>query len=233
MLDVQEVTVRFGGVKPLDGVSVTFVEGVNGLVGPNGAGKTTMLNVLSGFYKLAGGRLLIDGTDLAGFAPHRRARLGIRRTFQQEQVVKELSAWDNILLTAESLGENRADVARVVETVGLASPERRGRDLSMLERRLVEIARTLVGSPRAILLDEPGAGLADVDSERLVPLIREMGRRTGTAVVLIDHDMELVSAVCDKLTVLDFGRVIADGPTREVLQDPAVRRAYLGTEDVA
>jgi branched-chain amino acid transport system ATP-binding protein len=233
VLDVQEVTVRFGGVKPLDGVSVTFVEGVNGLVGPNGAGKTTMLNVLSGFYKLAGGRLLIDGTDLAGFAPHRRARLGIRRTFQQEQVVKELSAWDNILLTAESLGEDRADVARVVEVVGLASPERRGRDLSMLERRLVEIARTLVGSPRAILLDEPGAGLADADSERLVPLIREMGRRTGTAVVLIDHDMELVSAVCDKLTVLDFGRVIADGPTREVLQDPAVRRAYLGTEDVA
>ncbi len=103
----------------------------------------------------------------------------------------------------------------------------------MLERRLVEIARTLVGSPRAILLDEPGAGLADADSERLVPLIREMGRRTGTAVVLIDHDMELVSAVCDKLTVLDFGRVIADGPTRDVLQDPAVRRAYLGTEDVA
>ena len=233
MLDVQEVTVRFGGVKPLDGVSVTFVEGVNGLVGPNGAGKTTMLNVLSGFYKLAGGRLLIDGTDLAGFAPHRRARLGIRRTFQQEQVVKDLSAWDNILLSAESLGADRADVARVVEAVGLASPERRGRDLTMLERRLVEIARTLIGSPRSILLDEPGAGLADADSERLVPLIREMGRRTGTAVVLIDHDMELVSAVCDKLTVLDFGRVIADGPTREVLQDPAVRRAYLGTEDVA
>ena len=233
MLDVQEATVRFGGVKPLDGVSVTFVEGVNGLVGPNGAGKTTMLNVLSGFYKLAGGRLLIDGTDLAGFAPHRRARLGIRRTFQQEQVVKELSAWDNVLLTAESLGEDRADVARVVEAVGLTSPERRGRDLTMLERRLVEIARTLVGTPRAILLDEPGAGLADADSERLVPLIREMGRLTGTAVVLIDHDMELVSAVCDKLTVLDFGRVIADGPTRDVLQDPAVRRAYLGTEDVA
>ena len=233
MLEISDVTVRFGGVKPLDAVSVVFRAGVNGLVGPNGAGKTTMLNVISGFYRTATGRLLVDGVDMGGLAPHRRARFGIRRTFQQEQVVKELSAWDNILLAAESLGAGRAEVERAVDFVGLAAPQRMARDLSMLERRLVEIAKAVVGSPRAVLLDEPGAGLADADSALLVPLIRELGRMPGTAVVLVDHDMELVSAVCEVVAVLDFGRLIAHGPTAEVLQDPVVRKAYLGTEEVA
>jgi len=103
----------------------------------------------------------------------------------------------------------------------------------MLERRLVEIAKAVVGAPKAVLLDEPGAGLADADSAVLVPLIRELGRRPGTAVVLVDHDMELVSAVCEAVAVLDFGRLIAHGPTAQVLQDPVVRKAYLGTEEVA
>ncbi|MFD5264806.1 ABC transporter ATP-binding protein [Streptomyces sp. NPDC058335] len=220
-------------MKPLDDVTATFGPGVNGLVGPNGAGKTSLLNVVSGFYRPASGRIHVDGIDLGSLPPHKRARAGVRRTFQQEQVIRELSAHDNVLLAAESLGLGRGDVAEVLDEVGLSNVSRRATDLNMMERRLVEIAKALLGKPRVILLDEPGAGLAEADTACLVPLVRRMAERNDAAVVLIDHDMELVSSVCSAVTVLDFGRLIAHGPTAEVLASSQVRRAYLGTEEVA
>jgi len=232
MLHVRELTVAFGGVKPLDGVSLELPSGVCGLVGPNGAGKTTLFNVLSGFVKPAGGGVDAEGTNLLGMAPHRRARWGLRRTFQQEQVVHALSAYDNVRVTADELGGDDAAVREALAFVGLEAPERHGGELSMLERRLVEMAKCVVGRPRMVLLDEPGAGLAEAETERLVHLIRQIPERYDAQVILVDHDMELVSAVCQTTAVLDFGRVIALGRTPDVLADDHVRRAYLGTEDV-
>ncbi len=232
MLRVRELTAVFGGVKPLDGVTLELPSGVCGLVGPNGAGKTTLFNVLSGFVRPTGGAVDAEGMNLLSMAPHRRARWGLRRTFQQEQVVHALSAYDNVRVTADELGGDDAGVREALAFVGLDAPDRPGGELSMLERRLVEMAKCVVGGPRMVLLDEPGAGLAEAETERLVHLIRQIPEQYDAQVILVDHDMELVSAVCSTTAVLDFGRVIALGRTSEVLADDHVRRAYLGTEDV-
>jgi branched-chain amino acid transport system ATP-binding protein len=232
MLDVRDLTVTFGGVKPLDGVTFALADGVCGLVGPNGAGKTTFFNCVSGFVRPNGGAISVDGEDLLRLAPHRRARWGLRRTFQQEQVIHALDAYDNVRVAADELGAGDEEVRSALEFVGLERVHRPGRSLSMLERRLVEIAKTVVGTPRVVMLDEPGAGLADAETERLVELIRAIPQRYDAQVVLVDHDMELVSTVCSTTAVLDFGRLIAIGPTADVLSDDVVRRAYLGTEEV-
>jgi len=232
MLEVRDLTVAFGGVRSLDGVSFALPAGVCGLVGPNGAGKTTLFNVLSGFVRPSAGVVEADGERLLALAPHRRARWGLRRTFQQEQVIQALSAYDNVRVAADELGGGPRGAAAALEFVGLERTERPGAALSMLERRLVELARAVVGAPRIVLLDEPGAGLADEDAERLAELIRQIPARFDAQVVLVDHDMGLVSAVCATTAVLDFGRLIALGPTAEVLGDERVKRAYLGTEEV-
>jgi branched-chain amino acid transport system ATP-binding protein len=232
MLLARDVTVSFGGVKPLDGVSFELPSGVCGLVGPNGAGKTTFFNVVSGFVRPSRGTIEVDGISVLGMAPHRRSRWGLRRTFQQEQVVHALSAYNNVRVTADEVGADDAQVRDALAFVGLRSVDRAGKELSMLERRLVELARSIVGQPRMVLLDEPGAGLAEEETERLVRLIRQVPERFDAQVILVDHDMELVSAVCSTTAVLDFGRVIALGPTAEVLADEHVKRAYLGTEEV-
>jgi ABC-type branched-subunit amino acid transport system ATPase component len=232
MLQIHDLTVSFGGVTPLDRVSFELREGVCGLVGPNGAGKTTLFNVLSGFVRPSQGDVEADGINLLAIAPHRRARWGLRRTFQQEQVVQELSAYDNVRVTADEVGAGTGEVDAALAFVGLGAPHRRGAQLSMLERRLLEVAKAVVGRPRIVLLDEPGAGLAEEETERLVALVRQIPGRFDAQVVLVDHDMELVSAVCATTAVLDFGRLIALGPTAEVLRDEHVKRAYLGAEDV-
>ena len=233
MLELRDLTVRFGGVRPLDDVTLDVTPGVTGLVGPNGAGKTTMLNVLSGFVDPVAGAVTFAGERIDRLAPHRRARWGLRRSFQQEQLVLTLSVRDNVQLVVENVGAPADDVERVLDAVGLADRDRPAGLLSMLERRLLEIARAMVGRPRLVLLDEPGAGLAEADAKRLVPLIQALADPPDTVVMLIDHDMDLVQDVCRDLAVLDFGRLIAHGPTAEVLDDPVVKRAYLGTEDVA
>jgi branched-chain amino acid transport system ATP-binding protein len=232
MLRVHDLTVAFGGVKPLDGVSFDLPPGVCGLVGPNGAGKTTFFNVVSGFVRPSRGTVEADDTSLLGMAPQRRARWGLRRTFQQEQVVHALSARDNVRVTADEVGARDDEVREALGFVGLDDVDRRGSQLTMLERRLVELAKSVVGQPRIVLLDEPGAGLAEEETERLVRLIRQIPERFDAQVILVDHDMELVSAVCSTTAVLDFGRLIALGPTAEVLADEHVKRAYLGTEEV-
>ena len=231
-LDVEDLTVVFGGVKPINDVSLVFERDVCGLVGPNGAGKTTFFNVLSGFVVPAAGRLTFDGVDLLAMSAAKRARWGLRRTFQQEQVIHDLTAWDNVRLAAEHSGGGRDAVETAVDFVGLRGLDRPGSELSMLERRLVELAKTVCGQPRLVLLDEPGAGLDATETDQLIGLISRIPADFGALVILVDHDMDLVSTVCGTTAVLDFGQLIAHGPTAEVLASTEVRRAYLGTSDL-
>ncbi len=232
VLEVSDLSIVYGGVKPLNNVSVTFERGFCGLIGPNGAGKTTFFNALSGFATPANGTIVFDGVDLVRMNAAKRARWGLRRTFQQEQVIHSVSARTNILLTAEHTSGGRRAVDRALEFVGLADSDRLGSTLTMLERRLVEIAKTVCGDPRLVLLDEPAAGLDAAETQQLTEIMRRIPEEFGALVVLVDHDMELVSTVCGTTAVLDFGQLIALGATAEVLASPEVRRAYLGTADV-
>ena len=236
MIEVEGLTVRFGGVVPIDDMTLTLSAGTCGLIGPNGAGKTTFFNVLSGFVKPVAGAVHAFGDDLLAMADYRRARWGLRRTFQTEQAIADLSVFDNVLLVRENTEGGRAtqrrDVMDAVAFVGLA-PEanRRVGTLGAAQRRLVEVARAVVGRPRVVLLDEPAAGLPDDETEHLGRLIRRIPDEVDASVVLVDHDMSLVSACCATTAVLDFGKLIASGTTADVLRDEHVIRAYLGTEE--
>ena len=236
VIEVRGLTVRFAGVTPIDDVSVVFPGGTCGLIGPNGAGKTTFFNVLSGFVKPAVGSISAFGENLLGMADYKRARWGLRRTFQTEMAIEQLSVFDNVAMIHEHSGAKRAsrrpDVLAAIDFVGLeAPPKTRVGELGVRERRLVEVARAVVGSPRVVLLDEPAAGLPDEETERLGAMIQRIPEQFGALVVLVDHDMSLVSACCETTAVLDFGKLIASGPTAEILRNEHVMRAYLGTEE--
>jgi ABC-type branched-subunit amino acid transport system ATPase component len=236
MIEVKSLTVRFAGVTPIDDVSLVFPGGTCGLIGPNGAGKTTFFNVLSGFVNPATGSIAAFGENLLRMADYKRARWGLRRTFQTEMAIEQLSVYDNVAMIHEHSGAGRgsrnADVLAAIEFVGLeVSPKEKVGGLGARERRLVEIARAVVGRPRIVLLDEPGAGLPDEETEHLGQVIQKIPDRFGALVILVDHDMSLVSACCETTAVLDFGKLIASGPTGEVLRDEHVMRAYLGTEE--
>jgi branched-chain amino acid transport system ATP-binding protein len=237
MIEVNDLTVRFGGVTPIDDMNLTMDVGVTGLIGPNGAGKTTFFNVLSGFVRPFEGDVTAFGDDLLAMPPFRRVRWGLRRTFQTEQAVADMSVFENVLLVLEHsgapIGGRRQAVSEAVEFVGLGRVINRPvATLGAAERRLVEVARAVVGSPRMVLLDEPAAGLPDEETAALGNLIKQIPDRTGALTILVDHDMELVGATCTHVVVLDFGHVIASGRTADVLDDPIVMAAYLGTEDV-
>jgi ABC-type branched-subunit amino acid transport system ATPase component len=236
VIEISDLTVRFGGVTSLDGMSVKFEPGTCGLIGPNGAGKTTFFNVLSGFVRPAAGSVRAFGDDLLSMAHFRRARWGLRRTFQTEQAIEQLSVYDNVAIVHEhsKLGgtERRREVREAIEFVGL-DPDSKIKvgTLGAGERRLVEVARAVVGRPRVVLLDEPAAGLPDAETEHLGDLIRRIPDHTGALTILVDHDMSLVSSCCSVTAVLDFGKLLASGPTAEVLRDEQVVRAYLGAEE--
>jgi branched-chain amino acid transport system ATP-binding protein len=235
MIEVENLKVQFGGVTPIDGMTVTFPGGTCGLIGPNGAGKTTFFNVLSGFVKPANGSVRAFDEDLLRMTDFRRTRWGLRRTFQTEQAIVELSIYDNVAMVHEHSRGKRAtrttDVHSAIEFVGLdVSPETKVGTLGAHERRLVEVARAVVGEPRVVLLDEPAAGLPDEETEHLAEVIRRIPQQRGALVVLVDHDMSLVSSCCEVTAVLDFGKLIASGPTADVLRDEQVMQAYLGTE---
>ena len=237
MIAVETLTVRFGGVTPIDDMSVTFPGGTCGLIGPNGAGKTTFFNVLSGFVKPATGTIRAFGEDLLRMADYKRARWGLRRTFQTEQAIAQLSVFDNVAMIYEHSGVagagRRTEVQAALEFVGLETPPTAlVGGLGARERRLVEVARAVVGKPRVVLLDEPAAGLDEAETGHLSRVIQAIPDRVGALVVLVDHDMSLVRRCCETTAVLDFGRLIASGPTADVLRDEHVMRAYLGTEDV-
>jgi branched-chain amino acid transport system ATP-binding protein len=237
MIEVSDLTVHFGGVTPLDRMSVTFDKGTCGLIGPNGAGKTTFFNVLSGFVRPASGTIQAFGEDLLSMVHFRRARWGVRRTFQTEQAIEGLSVFDNVAMIHEhsklSRGSRRADTLEALSFVGLdVDPDVKVGTLGAGNRRLVEVARAVVGKPRLVLLDEPAAGLPDRETDQMGDVIRRIPEHTGALTILVDHDMDLVSSCCGVTSVLDFGKLIASGPTSEVLRDERVIRAYLGTEPV-
>jgi ABC-type branched-subunit amino acid transport system ATPase component len=236
MISIQDLTVRFGGVTPIDHMTVDFGTGTNGLIGPNGAGKTTFFNVLSGFVRPAEGKVTAFDDNLLGMAHYRRSRWGLRRTFQTEQAIEDLTIYDNVMMVHEhsakdGRGTRDQDVLGAIDFVGLTgSPYAKVGTLGAADRRLVEIARAVVGSPRVVLLDEPAAGLPDEETERMGTIIQKIPEEIGALVILVDHDMSLVSACCTKTAVLDFGKLIAAGDTGDVLRDDKVKQAYLGAD---
>jgi branched-chain amino acid transport system ATP-binding protein len=235
VIEIENLTVRYGGVTSLDELSLVFDKGTCGLIGPNGAGKTTFFNVLSGFVRPASGTVKAFGTNLLAMPHYRRARWGVRRTFQTEQAIEQLSVYDNVAMVTSPLrgAARRADVLAAIEYVGMdVSPGARVGTLGAGQRRLVEVARAVAGKPRLILLDEPAAGLPEEETEHLAGVIRGIPAYSGALTILVDHDMSLVSAVCETTAVLDFGKLIASGATADVLRDEKVMRAYLGTAEV-
>ncbi|NGO55830.1 ABC transporter ATP-binding protein [Allomesorhizobium camelthorni] len=232
MIELEKLTVKFGGVTALDHVSARFEKPVSGIIGPNGAGKTTTMNVISGFLR-ATGRVCVDGVDLGGLSPHRRTRWGLRRCFQQEQIADDLSVADNLQVLLDALPgtrtEKRADLDSALDVTGLsARADTPASELNTYERRLTDLARCLVGRPRLVVLDEPAGGLGPSETAHLGDLILSIAVLTGAQTLVIDHDVDLISRICEQTLVLDFGRRIACGETAAVLEDPKVRAAYLG-----
>lgn len=236
MIKLDNLTVAFGGLIALDRIEADFTQPVCGIIGPNGAGKTTTMNVMSGFVSARGGACLVDGTDLLGMRPHLRTRWGLRRSFQKEQIADDLSVLDNLRALSDNLGgaaaARRQDIHSAIEFVGIGDIlSKTGAQLNTFERRLTDIARCVIGAPKAIMLDEPAGGLTGEETETLGSLIMGIYDLTGAQVLVIDHDVDLISRICAQTLVLDFGKRIAMGPTRSVLEQPVVKAAYLGLEN--
>ncbi|AKR54879.1 branched-chain amino acid ABC transporterATP-binding protein [Devosia sp. H5989] len=232
MIAIENLVVQFGGVRPIDNLTATISAPVSGLIGPNGAGKTTLLNVLSGFVSPVQGAVKVDGRDLLALRPLDRVKSGLRRSFQTEQVVEDLTVAGNLYAIADHVtgpGERIAAVEAALAFTGLRGvADTLGKALNLFQRRLVELSKCLIGKPRLVLLDEPAAGLTDEESATLRELIMRIPDEFGAQVLLIDHDVELIRSMCTQTLVLDYGKMLALGPTEEVLASPDVRRAYLG-----
>ena len=239
LLEVRNVSVRFGGLQALDEVNVSVNAGhVTGLIGPNGAGKTTLFNVITGLQTPTSGDIVLDDVDLTLAKPHRRARSGIGRTFQRLETFGSLSARDNVLVGAEmrrGWSRERFDprefTNELIERVGLSAVADEIVDtLPTGTARLVEVARALASKPKVLLLDEPSSGLTANETTALGELLREISI-SGVGVLLVEHDMSFVMGTCEKLYVLDFGRIISTGSPAEVQANSQVRSAYLGSSE--
>jgi branched-chain amino acid transport system ATP-binding protein len=238
LLEVEQVSVSFGGVRALQRVDLDVAAGqAAGLIGPNGAGKTTLFNAICGLQAIEGGRIRLAGRDIVGVAAHKRARLGIARTFQRLEVFGSMSVRDNIRVAADVrrrwAGKDGTPPAErteeLLDRVGLrAVAGERVEALPTGLARLVEVGRALASEPTVLLLDEPSSGLDEDETDGLAELLEEL-TGDGLAVLLVEHDVELVMRVCGTVHVLDFGRVIAAGTPAEVQSDPQVQAAYLGT----
>lgn len=229
-LEVRNVSVNFGGVAALADVSLRAEAGhITGLIGPNGAGKTTLFNVITGLQRPNHGSVFMAGEDVTRRRTYRRARLGLARTFQRLELFSSLSATDNVRVGLESAGSASASHAvGLLERVGLgAEASSPVSSLPTGSARLVELARALSTDPSVLLLDEPCSGLDERETETLGHLLTSLAAE-GRAVVLVEHDTELVLRICHTVHVLDFGQIIASGPSDVVRTDPAVQEAYLG-----
>jgi branched-chain amino acid transport system ATP-binding protein len=249
LLQADGVSISFGGVHALNGVSFTLQQGeILGLIGPNGAGKTTLFNCITGVVPGYGGDIQYDGRDLRYLKPHRRARLKIARTFQNLELFDELSALDNLVLPLDAFSRRTVlgDLLRLPATV---FDERRAQekarailhfldlgdhadtpagDLPVGLQRRLEIGRALCLEPRLLLLDEPGAGLDARETAELAQLLASVRARFKVSMLVVDHDMALIMRICNRIYVLDYGQIIAEGPPEQIRDDPHVVRAYLG-----
>jgi branched-chain amino acid transport system permease protein len=240
VLEVTGLSKYFGGLKAVDGVDIAVKRGgVHALIGPNGSGKTTTLNVLSGLYKATSGRIVLDGTDITTMPPHQRTAAGLGRTFQNIRLFRSMTALENVEIGAERPGNTmigKGDDAlteRAMEALTFVGLGSRANELissfSYGHQRLIEIARALAANPTLLLLDEPAAGLNSTEKLELHELLKRIAAQ-GLTILIIDHDMTLVSEAAQHITVLNFGRRIADGESMAVLRHPDVVSAYLGSE---
>ena len=249
MLDVKNLSISFGGLKADDDFSITIEKGqLYGLIGPNGAGKTTIFNLLTGVYKPDGGRILLDGKDITGHKAIQINQAGIARTFQNIRLFKELSVLDNVkvglhnhhkystlsgILRLPSYYKVEKEMdERAMELLKVFDLDKefdyKASNLPYGKQRKLEIARALATDPKLLLLDEPAAGMNPNETAELMKTIRFVRDHFDMTVLLIEHDMKLVSGICERLTVLNFGHMLAEGPTSEVLSNPEVIKAYLG-----
>ncbi len=234
LLEVREATVRFGGNVALDRVDLAVESGaVTGLIGPNGAGKTTLFNVITGLQPMSSGTVHFDDRDISRTKPHRRARLGMARTFQRLESFGSMTVYENVLVAAEMRGAaaGRTPEARVADLLDRLELDdvagERADSLPTGRARLVEIARALATGPRLLQLDEPASGLSDAETGNLATLLVELADN-GLAVLLVEHDVPLVMQVCTTINVLDFGKILASGDASTIQADQSVQDAYLG-----
>ena len=249
MLNIDRLSRSFGGVAALDELDLAVGEGeVVGLIGPNGSGKTTLFNVITGVHAADSGRVLLRGEDVTGAAPARIIRRGVARTFQNLRIFRRMSVHDNVWVAQHSLPEvghmgllstrsgaeraRRAEVERLLDAVGLA--DRRDAlagSLPLPDQRRLELARALARSPALLLLDEPAGGMTPAETAQMAELIRTFAV-PGRTCIVIEHKLDLISALCRRLCVLNFGRKIAEGAPGEVLRQAEVLEAYLGRDTI-
>jgi branched-chain amino acid transport system ATP-binding protein len=250
LLGLDKVSLAFGGLQAVEQVSFEVARGtVKAVIGPNGAGKTTLFNLVTGFLAPQAGRIVFQGEDIQGRPAHKIARRGIARTFQLVQLFDHMTVLENVMVGRHRLSrsgllagalqfpwtrkeekEIHAQAMQALEFVGLA--DRAGQSAAVLPlglKRMLEIARALASVPTLLLLDEPASGLDAVETERLQDLILEL-RRQGITILLVEHDMGLTMEVADEIAVLNYGKLIADGPPRAIQKNPEVIAAYLGTD---
>jgi len=244
LLEVRNVSKAFGSLVAVKDVSLLVPPGeLHAVIGPNGAGKTTFFNLISGFFPPSAGRIVFEGRDVTALAPHRRVRIGMARTFQITEIFPELSVRENVRIAAEVaaghrlhfwLGRaGRVEIERQVDEMlslcGIAAKAARlVGELSHGDQRAAEIAMALVLKPRLLLLDEPTAGMGDQETYEITSLIQRLHRNSRYTIVLIEHDMRVVFHLADRMTVLDQGKLLAQGTPAEIAADEAVQAAYLG-----